>query len=170
MKTLKNHNRFLQAQHHEDNSGQSFLIQLRLVLWQANIAFVFTDPLGEGFPLSSVYCRCVLVARSCLTLCHPVGCSPPGSSVHGILQAMVLEWVAISFSRGTSQSRNWTQVSHTAGRYFTDWATWETQPRDQGWVFCMAGRFFTIWAISKPLYCKGIMKMLMKYFPSSEKK
>ena len=40
------------------------------------------------------------VTQSCLTLCDPVACSPPGSSVHGILQARILEWVAISFSRG----------------------------------------------------------------------
>ena len=43
------------------------------------------------------------VAQSCLTLCDPVDCSPPGSSVHGILQARILEWVAISFSRGSFQ-------------------------------------------------------------------
>jgi len=40
------------------------------------------------------------VAQSCLTLCDPVDCSPPGSSIHGIHQARILEWVAISFSRG----------------------------------------------------------------------
>ena len=45
-----------------------------------------------------------------------------GSSVHGICQARILEWVAISFSRGSSQCRNWTQVSGTAGRFFTNWA------------------------------------------------
>ena len=44
----------------------------------------------------------VLVTQSCLTLCDPVDCSPPGSSVHGILQARILEWVAIPFSRGSS--------------------------------------------------------------------
>ena len=46
-------------------------------------------------------------------------CSPPGSSVHGIFQARILEWVAISFSRGSSRARDQTQVSHTAGRRFT---------------------------------------------------
>ena len=55
----------------------------------------------------------------------PVCCSPPGSSVHGILQARVLEWVAIAFSRGSSRPRNRTQVSHIAGRRFTIWATRE---------------------------------------------
>ena len=48
----------------------------------------------------------VLVAQLCLTLCDPMDCSPPGSSVHGILQARILEWVAISFSRGSSQPRD----------------------------------------------------------------
>ena len=56
-------------------------------------------------------------------LCNPMDCSPPGSSLHGILQARILEWVAISFSRGSSQ------------------------PRDRTWVSCITGRFFTIWAI-----------------------
>ena len=51
--------------------------------------------------------------------------SPPGSSVHGILQARILEWVAIPFSRGSSQPRDWTQISHIAGRSFTIWATRE---------------------------------------------
>ena len=63
------------------------------------------------------------VAQSCLTLCDPVDCSPPGSSVHGILQARILEWVAISFSRGSFLPRYWTQVSRIAGRRFNLWAT-----------------------------------------------
>ena len=58
------------------------------------------------------------VAQSCPTLCDPVDCSLPGSSIHGILQARILEWVAISFSRGSSQPRDRTQVSHIAGRRF----------------------------------------------------
>ena len=56
---------------------------------------------------------------------RPVDCSPPGSSVHGILQARLLEWVAISFSRGSSRPRDRTQVSHIAGRRFNLWATGE---------------------------------------------
>ena len=58
-----------------------------------------------------------------------MGCSPPGSSIHGILQARILEWVAIPFFRGSSQPRDWTQVSCTAGRFFTDWATSEFPER-----------------------------------------
>ena len=52
-------------------------------------------------------------------------CSPPGSSIHGILQAIILEWVAISFSRGSSRPRDWTWVSCIAGRCFNLWATRE---------------------------------------------
>ena len=72
--------------------------------------------------LDSFVCVCVLVAQSCLTLCNPTDCSLPGFSVHGILQARILEWIAIPFSRGTSQPRNRTLVSCMAGRFFTIWA------------------------------------------------
>jgi len=61
----------------------------------------------------------VLAAHSCPTL-DTLDCSPPGSSVHGILQARILQWVAMPFSRGSSQ------------------------PRDQTWVSCIAGTFFTV--------------------------
>ena len=63
------------------------------------------------------------VAQSRPTLCDPMDCSLPGSSLHGILQARVLEWVAISFSRGSSQTRDQTQVSWILGRRFNLWAT-----------------------------------------------
>ena len=63
------------------------------------------------------------IAQSCLTLCDPMVCSPPGSSAHGILQARKLQWVAISFSGGPSQPRDWTRVSHIVGRRFNVWAT-----------------------------------------------
>ena len=53
----------------------------------------------------------VLVSQSFPTLCNPMDCSPPGSYVHGILQATILEWVAILFSRGSSQPGDRTQVS-----------------------------------------------------------
>ena len=54
--------------------------------------------------------------------CEPMDCSLPGSSVHGILQARMLEWVFIYFSRGSSQPRNWIRVSCIAGGFFTVWA------------------------------------------------
>ena len=58
------------------------------------------------------------VSQSCPTLCNPVDCSLPGSSAHWILQARILEWVAVFFSRGSSKPRDQTQVSHIAGRCF----------------------------------------------------
>ena len=60
----------------------------------------------------------VLVAQSCLTLCDPMDCSPPGSFVHGILQARILA-VSIPFPRGSSRPRDQTQISYIAGRFFT---------------------------------------------------
>ena len=69
----------------------------------------------------------VLVTQLCPNLCDPVDCSPPGSSVHGVSQAKILEWVVIPFSRGSSWPRNWTQVSLIVGSFFTIWATREAQ-------------------------------------------
>ena len=61
------------------------------------------------------------VALSCLTVCDPMDYTD-----HGIFQARILEWVAFPFSRGSSQPRDQTQVSHIAGRFFTSWDTRET--------------------------------------------
>ena len=69
-------------------------------------------------------CGC-LVAQSCPTLCDPMGYSQPGSSVRGILQARILEWVAIPFCRGSLWPRYQTCISYIAGRFFTVWATRE---------------------------------------------
>ena len=60
-----------------------------------------------------------LVTQLCLTLCDPMDCSPPGSSVHRILQARIPEWIAMPSSRGSSQPWDLTQVSCIAGRFFT---------------------------------------------------
>ena len=81
----------------------------------------------------------VLVAQSCPTLCNPMNCGPPGSSVHGILQARILEWIAIPFSRGSSR------------------------PRDRTWVSCIANRFFTIWATGK-IPREGSHSLLQGFF------
>ena len=82
--------------------------------------FFFFLPLGP--PGMSKYRISDLsaVTQSWLTLCHPMDCSPPGSFLHGFLKVRILEWVAITFSRGFSN------------------------PRDQTWVSCIAGRFFTV--------------------------
>ena len=69
--------------------------------------------------------------KSLLTLCYPVDHSPPGSSVSGILQARILEWIVMPSSRGSSQPRYRTNVSSPtlAGRFFTPSATWEAPNR-----------------------------------------
>ena len=69
----------------------------------------------------------VKVAQLCPTICNHMDCSLPGYSVHGILQARILEWVAFPFSRESSQPGDWTQVFLIAGRFFTIWATREAQ-------------------------------------------
>ena len=77
---------------------------------------------GRGPLLRLLLAQCVQLLRSCPTLCKPMDGSLPGSSVPGIFLARILEWVAISFSRGSSQPRVWTQVSCvscTANRFFT---------------------------------------------------
>ena len=81
--------------------------------------------------MSTMY---ALVTQSCLTLCDPVGYSPPGSSVHGIFQARILKWVVIPFFKGSSQFRDQNQVSRIAGRFFTIWATRE--------VWCQLARHY----------------------------
>ena len=76
------------------------------------------------------------IAQSCPALCDPMDCGLPDSSIHGIFQATVLEWVTISFSRGSSQPRDRTQVSRIAGRRFTLWAN--------GQIFLKAGERYGI--------------------------
>ena len=71
----------------------------------------------------------VLVTQLCPTLCNPMDCSPPGSSVHGILQARILGWVAMPSSRRSFQPRDWTHIFMSpalAGGFFTTSATWES--------------------------------------------
>ena len=81
-----------------------------------------------------------LVTQLCLTLHDPMDCSLPSSSVHGILQAWVLEWVAIPFSRGSFRSRGQIQVSCIAGRLFTSWAI-RKREREMGNCFSMCIKF-----------------------------
>ena len=85
--------------------------------------FLFLCALHRAWHVVCV-CVCVKSFQSLLTLCDSMDRSLPGSSVPGILQARVLEWVAI-FSRGSSQPGNWTRISRISGRRFTVWATRE---------------------------------------------
>ena len=99
-------------------------------LTQRYSKFTSAYPLGGSRPYKkllfiyyTMYNNCLLkvkvsVVHSCPTLCDPMDCSLAGSSVHGILQGRKLEWLAISFSRGSSWPRDWTWVSCIAGRFF----------------------------------------------------
>ena len=105
-------------------------------------------PVFSSFWFLWIYCMflicvCVLVTQLCLTLCDPMDCSLPGSSVHGVLQARILERVVGPFSRGSSRLRDWALVSHVAGRFLTVWATREEtshcsqgMPQTDELVFC----------------------------------
>ena len=117
---------------------------------------------------------CMLVAQSCPTFCVPMDCSPPGSSVHGLLQARILEWVVIPFSTGSSQPRDQTWVSRIASGFFTVWATKEAPMKwnstkdmeHQGWgklsqlvIFLWVqkpqqsdGLCLTVWSLNKHDY------------------
>ena len=87
-------------------------IQRTIILWSVRPFFFYIITLWYTW-------EWVLVTQSCLILCAPLDCSLTVSSVHGILQARILEWVAIPFSKESSQSRDQTCVSCTVGRFFT---------------------------------------------------
>ena len=93
------------------------------------IILMFQDQINWG----SIVSVSAESLQSCRTFCSPLKCSPPRSSVHGILQARILEWVAISFSQGSSRPRDWTQIPHFAGRRFNLWATREALPNTDTW-------------------------------------
>ena len=103
------------------------------------------------------------VAQSCLSFCDR---GLPGSSVHGILQARILEWAAVSFSWGSSQPRDRNQVSCIVGEFFTIWAMGKTRntgvgilqeifpTQESNWISFVAGGFFTSWATRDKTYRK----------------
>ena len=106
----------------------------------------------------------VLVAQSCLTLCNPMDYSLPGFSVHGILQARILEWVAISFSRESSQPMDRTWVSWVAGRFFTIWATREASffKFESGKIIQPSATTRSDWT-GKPFICPRSLDLKLEY-------
>ena len=111
------------------------------------------------------YCYCCLIITSCPTLCNPMDCSPPRSSVHGISQVRILEWVAVSFSRGSSWTRDPTSISCLAGMFFYHQANWEAlcnfsfyllnDDRGQdGWM-ASPTRWTCVWASSRSWWRTG---------------
>ena len=101
----------------------------------------------------------VLVAQLCLTVCNPRDCSLPGSSAHGILQAGILEWVAMPFSRASFQTRDWTWVSFFAGRFFTFWVTREV-PFSQLYKYLIHCRYYVYKSFSQKVFCYSVFFVL----------
>ena len=97
------------------------MLFLNGILWSPLLSLVFTmDFLLRYCPIHrSLYKHMVVGCQLCPTLCDPMDCSPPGPSGHGISQARMLEWIAISFSRGSSWLRDQTCISCIAGEFFT---------------------------------------------------
>ena len=117
----------------------------------------------------------VLVAQSCLTLCSPNDCSPPGPTVHGTSQARILEWVAIPFSMGSSWSRDQTWAFCITGRFFTVWATREARSIPRGHlmaaqsVFWISLKSCAWWDFERPLlYLWSLTRHLWWASPSCE--
>ena len=110
---------------------EGFYLCMQIIIdgfWNLQVAFPFHWRLAQSYP----------------TLCSPMDCNLSGSSVHGIFQARVLEWVAISFSTGSSQPRDQTQVSCIAGSHFTIWAPREALPhQDFHFVLVISLCFFS---------------------------
>ena len=95
---------------------------------------------------------------SCLTLCHPMDCSPPGCSVHGIFQVRILEYVAISFSSGSPQPRNRTHISFFSalvGGFFTSWVT-----RQESQGACQRNDFSESKLLHLPIYRKVLNSLI----------
>ena len=124
--------------------GKPHLTCMVDIILLAQYTKLFTNFIGTNWivtllPKLTRKWKKVLVAQSCWTLCDPKDGSPPGSSVHGIVQARILEWITIPVSRGSSQPRDRTQVS------------------------CIVGRFFIFWAIAQTLMDNIFSKMKYKY-------
>ena len=111
-------------------------LELLRVIWLLLFKYYLSNCLKFLLVYQCQLCLSMCFVLSCVQLCDPMDCNLPGSSVDGIYQARILEWIPISFSQGSSQPRDWTRVSY---------------------VSCIAGRFLslqssTCWAIRKALY------------------
>ena len=103
----------------------------RIILQRRNLTNTTLTRWSRSTPIIShvnsmcLWCCAVCCAQLCPTLCNTMDCSPPGSSVHGIFQARILECIAISSSRGSSRPRDQTRISFIGRQILYRWATWE---------------------------------------------
>ena len=113
--------------HRNSDQPKVFIIKKETHHWGVSVGIEHTE---QQFSKSETVGH-VSAVLSCFSrvqlFCYSMDCSPPGSSVHGILQARILEWVAMPSSRGSSQPRDQTQFSHTVGGFFIVWATREAR-------------------------------------------
>ena len=125
------------------------------------MSWITQIPLSQG---CVCVCVCVLITQSPPTLCYPMDYSLPGSSVHGILQARILEWVATPFFRRSSQPRDWTKqgLLHWS-RFFTVWATREAPSQVRGPHQSAKGLSGTNWLILP--WVKSILSCLTAFEP-----
>ena len=123
-------------EHNQSDFGIDHLViaMCRIISWVVGISYFIWQACSLEKSLLEFACLILYskskeseseVAQSHLTLCDPMDCRLPGSSIHGIFQAIILELVAMSFSRGSSWLRDWTQVACIIDRHFTIWATRE---------------------------------------------
>ena len=94
----------------EINLSKGILYLWQFIIYRFRISYIHT----HIYALKWQKCTCAQSFQSCLTLCNPVDCSLRSSSVHGILQARILEWVSIPSSRGSSQPRDQTHISYVS--------------------------------------------------------
>ena len=136
------------------------------IKWRYSTYFIILLRLNEIiYYIYIIYEKRKWKSLTLIWTCDPMDCSLPDSSVHEVLQARILEWVAIPFSRGSSQPRDQTQglprcrwilyqLSHQESPRILQWVAYpfsreSFQPRDRSRVSCIEGRFFTSWATSE---------------------
>ena len=125
---------------HENISSNAYLTHKKVLSTKVRILSIpeFTPIQRVFLRLINKGCECMRT-QLCPTLWDPMDCSPPGSSVHGIFQAIILEWVAISYSRGSSQPKDQTCISYMScngKQIINHWATWEASnwnPQEAMW-------------------------------------
>ena len=122
------------------NGGKYSVLLMLLLLGKQAVAV--TESYSDLILMSG----CAVLSCSVLSLWPHEMCSLPGSSVHGILQARLLEWVVMPSSRWYSQPRDQTQVSHIAGWFFTIWGT--RKPDAKTFFFCLLKKYFCCMCIS----------------------
>ena len=141
----------LQSNHYFKGTENSCIV-MPLTWYRVKFICLFLN-----FYFCTVLC---LVAQLCPTLWDPMDCSPPGSSVCGILQARTLEWVAMLSSRGSSQPRDRTQVSHVVGRFFTIEPPGKPKNTGAGSLSLLQGIFLTQELNGGLLHCRWILYQL----------